>query len=161
MSGLDADGFRPGTHYNHRSGMARPPSELIAMALVQRAECARGKHDEATAKAGHATRIGGRNLEPGTVYCTCCKRVKDEPGWVPILADNGDTVTVREASIIAALHELGGHWPESLTLLSMDGQLCVIHTADQDVAAGAIPGADRTSVILAVIDGIPNDGGAW
>jgi hypothetical protein len=161
MSGRDADGFRRGTNYCHRLASRSNPAAQIAEHLVQRSACERGEHAEVTAKTGYKTRVGGRTLEPGTVYCACCKRVKDEPGWEPILADNGAAITVREASVIDALRELGEHWPDSLTLLSMDGQLCVIHTADHDVAAGAIPGADRTSVILAVIDGIPNDGGAW
>jgi hypothetical protein len=98
-------------------------------------------------------------VEPGTIYCSCCKRVQGEPGWTPIVADNGIIVTAHEAAVIAALRELAEVWPESLTLLSKDSGLCVVHT--DDCQAGRVEGIDGPDYVLADIAGIPNDGGGW
>jgi hypothetical protein len=69
-------------------------------------------------------------------------------------------MTDEERKAIAALERLARHWPQSLTLLSYDGALSVIHTADRNyISDGDAP--ERQDRIIAHIDGIPNDGGAW
>jgi hypothetical protein len=160
MAGQGGDGFKPGTNYNHRlNGRWPGPAEQIAAHLAQQLACREGNHAVLTAEAGRRTRIGGREIPPGTVYCSCCKRVKDEPGWTPIVADNGIIITPVEAAVIAALREVADVWPESLTLLSKDSGLCVVHTADYQ--AGRVEGAAGADFVIADIDGIPNDGGGW
>jgi hypothetical protein len=69
-------------------------------------------------------------------------------------------VTEEERKAIAALKRLARRWPRSLTLLSYDGSLSVVHTADRDYISDG-DGTERQDRILADIDGIPNDGGAW
>jgi hypothetical protein len=69
-------------------------------------------------------------------------------------------MTAEEEAAIAALQWLARRWPPMLKLLSMDGSLCVIHTADSArISDSNDPG--RHGLVLADIDGIPNDGGAW
>lgn len=68
--------------------------------------------------------------------------------------------TNEERKAIAALEQLAKRWPQSLMLLSYDSGLSVIHTADFDAIADGT-GSERQDLILADIDGIPNDGGAW
>lgn len=72
---------------------------------------------------------------------------------------NGDPMTRQEAIAIGQLERLAQQWPKTLTLLSMDGILYVIHTGDPRL--NEIPGADRAETVLATIRGIPNDGGGW
>lgn len=65
-----------------------------------------------------------------------------------------------EQRAIEALERLARRWPRTLTLLSYDGSLSVVHTADRDtITDGNSP--RREDLIIANIDGIPNDGGAW
>lgn len=68
-----------------------------------------------------------------------------------LTADNGDELTMAEARAIAQLTTMGRYWPQTLTLVSVEGTLHVIRTGR--------PPADETAV-LATISGIPNDGGA-
>lgn len=70
------------------------------------------------------------------------------------------TVTEEERKAIAALERLAKRWPGSLTLLSYDGGLSVIHTAGRDYITDG-DGPERQERVLAHIDGIPNDGGGW
>lgn len=65
-----------------------------------------------------------------------------------------------ELSAIAALQRLARRWPRSLTLVSYDGSLSVIRSADLGAIADG-NGPEREDLILANIDGIPNDGGGW
>ena len=69
-------------------------------------------------------------------------------------------LTAKERRAIADLEQLAKRWPQTLTLLSYDGGLSVIHTADFDTVADGTASA-RQELILANIDGIPNDGGGW
>lgn len=65
-------------------------------------------------------------------------------------------LTDEEARAIASLQRLARRWPKSLTLFSWSGSLVVFHSADM----GAVTDRDRgNDLILADIDGIPNDGG--
>lgn len=65
-----------------------------------------------------------------------------------------------ERRAIAALERLAKCWPQTLTLLSYDGTLSVVHTVNKDVIADGY-GPERQDLVLAHIDGIPNDGGSW
>lgn len=76
-----------------------------------------------------------------------------------ITGDNGDELTPDEARAIASLERLAKRWPQTLTLMSMGGSLCVKHTGDPRTDARTSLG--RADVVLANIDGIPNDGGDW
>ena len=69
-----------------------------------------------------------------------------------------EDLTSEERNAIAALQRLAKRWPPSLMLLSMDGNLEVVRSADWQQLAGADELPER---IIATIDGIPNDGGAW
>lgn len=69
-------------------------------------------------------------------------------------------LTDEERRAIAALERLAKRWPRTLTLLSYDGSLSVIHSADLDVISDGTHAA-RQDLILANIDGIPNDGGGF
>lgn len=73
--------------------------------------------------------------------------------------DNGDRLTLGEATAIRQLRLLARRWPQTLKLVSMDGNLHVIRTSDPRY--GLSFGPDRQEAIVADIDGIPNDGGAW
>lgn len=77
-----------------------------------------------------------------------------------LAGDNGDELTVAEVQAIRSLHQLAKRWPRTLTLLSMGGSLCVMHTGDPrfDFENSS---AERGEVVLASINGIPNDGGDW
>ncbi len=77
----------------------------------------------------------------------------------PLLGENGDPVTIAELEAIGQLMRLARKWPKSLTLLSMDGTLCVMHSGDERF--GAEGRTARHKVVLSTIEGIPNDGGAW
>lgn len=69
-------------------------------------------------------------------------------------------LTDEERRAIAALERLAAQWPRTLTLLSYDGSLSVIHSADLGVIADGTE-ASRQDLVLAHIDRIPNDGGGW
>lgn len=73
--------------------------------------------------------------------------------------ENGDPLTFEESAALRRLRLLARSWPATLTLVSMDGGLHVMHTGDPRY--GASSNVTRTQVILASIDGIPNDGGGW
>ena len=78
------------------------------------------------------------------------------------LSDYGEEMaTDPERAAIGALQRLAKRWPSSLKLISMDGNLHVIHQDDTDTVASSLPAPERQARILADIDGIPNDGGAW
>jgi hypothetical protein len=68
-----------------------------------------------------------------------------------------------EQAVILALQELARDWPESVTLVSMDGGLSVVRSDLYHRAYDTEPnGARRQEMcVLASIDGIPNDGGGW
>lgn len=69
--------------------------------------------------------------------------------------DNGDPVTAGEFRAIQSLIRLARKWPPTLKLVSMDGQLYVMHAGDSRFADDH----GREIVALAMIDGIPNEGG--
>lgn len=69
-------------------------------------------------------------------------------------------VTAEEDRAIKALEQLAKRWPQTLTLLSDGGALSVIHSADRAAIAEG-NGVEREDLVLASIDGIPNDGGGW
>jgi hypothetical protein len=69
---------------------------------------------------------------------------------MPFTADNGDALAPDEAMAIARLKMIARDWPQTLALVSMDGQLSVIR-----------PGNVIGDPVLADIQGIPTDGGAW
>jgi hypothetical protein len=77
----------------------------------------------------------------------------------PATGDNGDDLTVAEAAAIENLRRLARAWPQTLRLISMDGALSVIHA--DDWRFGHFDRTMRQESILAEIDGIPNEGGAW
>ena len=82
------------------------------------------------------------------------------PASPVFMADNGDLLTREEARAITALQRLGRNWPRTLMLVSMDGGLSVVRTADPRYALeNSI--AERQECILAHINGIRNDGGGW
>ena len=60
-------------------------------------------------------------------------------------------LNAEERNAIARLRRLAESWPQTLTLFSAAGSLCVVHTFD--------PRDDFAAVVKANIDGIPNDGG--
>jgi hypothetical protein len=66
-----------------------------------------------------------------------------------------------ELRAIGELQRLARRWPHSLTLVSMDGNLHVIRTGDPRYHSEGRDGAQRQESVIADIDGIPNDGGAW
>lgn len=79
----------------------------------------------------------------------------------PDLADAslaGD-LTDPELAAIASLQRLAKRWPQSLKLVSMDGNLSVIRADDPRMLADY--GPERQEAVIADIDGIPNDGGGW
>lgn len=67
-------------------------------------------------------------------------------------------LTADEQRAVDSLERLGRRWPQSLMLFSTGGErLCVIRVADQDALM-----ADWDSnedLVVAYIEGIPNDGG--
>jgi hypothetical protein len=71
-----------------------------------------------------------------------------------------DELTGPERAAIASLQRLAKRWPRSLKLLSYDSALCVIRSADSDRISDDCD-VERQNLILADIDGIPNDGGGW
>lgn len=73
--------------------------------------------------------------------------------------DNGDPLTFEEAAALRQLRLLARRWPKTLRLISMDGGLHVMHAGDPRY--DGISNLERCEVILASIDGIPNDGGSW
>jgi hypothetical protein len=75
--------------------------------------------------------------------------------------ENYAALTDEERATIASLQRLAKRWPKSLTLISMEGSLGVIRTADPRWADETKPSFERQDAIIADIDGIPNDGGAW
>jgi hypothetical protein len=77
----------------------------------------------------------------------------------PARGDNGDDLTIPEAMAIENLKRLARAWPQTLKLISMDGQLSVIHEGDWRF--GHFDRIMRQETILAEIAGIPNEGGAW
>jgi hypothetical protein len=70
-----------------------------------------------------------------------------------------DEFTTEELAAIRSLKRLAHKWPKTLMLLSLEGGLYVIHTADQGAIATSIDGAPDVPRVQ--IDGITNDGGAW
>ena len=68
-------------------------------------------------------------------------------------------LTREEAGAIRGLERLARRWPPTLMLLSYGDSLSVIHTADLDAVAGGTGPRPRQDLVIADIDGIPNDGG--
>jgi hypothetical protein len=66
-----------------------------------------------------------------------------------------------ERKAIASLERLAKRWPRSLKLVSMDGSLAVIRNGDPRFDSEQRVGVERQACVIAHIDGIPNDGGAW
>jgi hypothetical protein len=59
---------------------ARIRQERAAAEAAGLASCTRGDHDEQTAPSRpYVTRVGGRDLAPGTRYCQRCKTILSEP----------------------------------------------------------------------------------
>ena len=87
----------------------------------------------------------------------------DVTGW-PVTAaepdDNGNMITDDERRAIEDLRRLARKWPPTLRLVSMDGNLSVVHADDPRYALDNSIVA-RQECILADIHGIPNDGGGW
>lgn len=77
------------------------------------------------------------------------------------LYDLDAKLTDPELRTIAELQRLARRWPRSLTLVSMDGALSVIRTGDPRFGFDSGNGTERQQSIIAHIEGIPNDGGAW
>jgi len=78
----------------------------------------------------------------------------------PLIAENGNEITLEEYRAITALHRLARRWPQTLKLVSMSGALHVIHTDDQRFHDPDSP-SRRGETVLDSISGIPNDGGDW
>jgi hypothetical protein len=77
------------------------------------------------------------------------------------MTDYGEeSATDPERAAIGALQRLAKRWPRTLMLLSYDGGLSIIHTADLDAIADGY-GPERQDLVLASINDIPNDGGGW
>lgn len=79
---------------------------------------------------------------------------------IPVTGENGDKLTPEEVRAIRGLRQLATRWPDTLTLLSMGGSLCVMHTQDPRFDFDNSSN-ERGQVVLASISGIPNDGGDW
>jgi hypothetical protein len=75
--------------------------------------------------------------------------------------ENYAALTDEERRAVASLQRLAKRWPQSLKLISMEGSLGVIRTADPRWVDDTKPSFERQAAIIADIDGIPNDGGAW
>lgn len=73
---------------------------------------------------------------------------------------SGDELTAEEHAAIVTLQHLARRWPKSLTLFSWSGSLAVLHTADRErLTDEHVSQVGKCDLILAFIDGIPNDGG--
>jgi hypothetical protein len=72
-----------------------------------------------------------------------------------------DEFTAEELAAIKSLQRLARKWPDTLTLLSMEGCIYVTRTADQDVIATRDGWYSDLGVPMLPILGIPNDGGCW
>ena len=68
-------------------------------------------------------------------------------------------MTDEELKAIQSLQRLARRWPKSLRLVSMGGDLFVVHTSDSRFLDGG--SLERQESILADIKGIPNTGGDW
>lgn len=66
-------------------------------------------------------------------------------------------VTDEERRAVESLEHLAARWPESLTLLAMEGTLVVV--LSEDYAAGPVHRPD--GAIVRTVRGIPCDGGGW
>jgi hypothetical protein len=69
--------------------------------------------------------------------------------------DNGHLVTEAEKRAIEAFQRLASRWPESLTLFSWSGTLCIVRSEDD-----LYDGGDPDAAVITTIEGIPNGGGA-
>jgi hypothetical protein len=67
---------------------------------------------------------------------------------------NGGILTRDETLAIRALARLARKWPPSLTLFSWSGSLFVVRSG-----SSLLDAEDPETLILAEIEGIPNDGG--
>lgn len=68
-------------------------------------------------------------------------------------------LTDDEAKAIASLERLAKRWPKTLRLVSMSGDLAVVHTKDDRFLSD--DSLERQEAVLADIRGIPNTGGDW
>lgn len=74
-------------------------------------------------------------------------------------ADDVNAVTPEEESAIKSLKRLARKWPKTLRLVSMGGQLHVVHTNDERMQSE--DSIERGEAVIEDIHGIPNDGGDW
>lgn len=72
---------------------------------------------------------------------------------------NDAALSDTERKAIMALHRLAKRWPETLTLVSMDGGLHVIRTGDPRFASD--DRVERGDAVIQTVTSIPNDGGGW
>ena len=61
-------------------------------------------------------------------------------------------LTDEERRAIAALERLAKRWPQSLTLFSTGGSICIVRTDSNFMD-------DLDAAVITHIEGIPNDGG--
>lgn len=72
---LGSDGIKRGTNYIHRALIdqrRRADDAALVAYFTQADRCAQDEHDEAVAKPGRTTYVGGRQVPPGTRYCRYC-----------------------------------------------------------------------------------------
>jgi hypothetical protein len=72
---------------------------------------------------------------------------------------NGDPMTLEEVRAVQALARLAKRWPPTLKLISMSGDLYVMHAGDERF--GSLSSQERQACVLYTFTGIPNEGGAW
>lgn len=68
-------------------------------------------------------------------------------------------ITEEERKAIASLQRLAKRWPRSLRLVSMGGELSVVHSNDERFFSDDT--AERQEAVIGDIRGIPNTGGDW
>lgn len=68
-------------------------------------------------------------------------------------------LTVEEEKALHSLRVLTKTWPQTLKLQSMSGALTVVFARDPRMSEDD-PGVRQESIV-AVVNGIPNDGGDW
>jgi hypothetical protein len=103
-------------------------------------------------------------IKVGEWYCDSCQPIfeaaRDEHRLTRKENElDEDEFTSEELAAIRSLKRLARKWPKTLTLLSMDGCLYVIRTADLGTVETSPDGAPDVPIVQ--IDGIPNDGGGW
>lgn len=69
----------------------------------------------------------------------------------------GKELTAEESAAVASLKRLAKRWPKSLSIVSADGALVVMRSADRIGDDDSL----NQDAVVAEIRGIPNTGGAW